>query len=147
MAVPKTLKRFWSSIGLDAILSSGRDVKVLLLLRMVRLFAFGGTTFILALYLSALGFSDSETGLFMTLTLVGDLIISMVLTYIGDRMGVRVTIVFGSILMMASGVAFAFLDNYWLLLLASIVGVINPRQALLHRYNLSKADLWLNQCK
>jgi len=140
MAVPKTLKGFWSSIGLDAILSSGRDVKVLLLLRMVRLFAFGGTTFILALYLSALGFSDSETGLFMTLTLVGDLIISMVLTYIGDRMGVRVTIVFGSVLMMASGVAFAFLDNYWLLLLASIVGVINPRQALLHCCNLSKAN-------
>lgn len=35
---------------------------------------------VLALYLSALHFSDSSIGLFMTLTLVGDLFISVLLT-------------------------------------------------------------------
>lgn len=94
---------------------------------MVRLFAYGGTTLILALYLAVLGFPDTKVGLFMTLTLVGDLAIGMVLTYIGDGMGVRATAAIGSLLMVGSGFAFAFLDNYWLLLLASIAGAINPR--------------------
>lgn len=94
---------------------------------MVRLFAFGGAALILALFLSELGFSDSKIGLFMTLTLAGDLLISLIITYIGDRLGVRITIIFGCLAMMAGGVAFATIDNYWLLLLAAIAAVINPR--------------------
>ncbi|CAG8953880.1 hypothetical protein HYFRA_00010841 [Hymenoscyphus fraxineus] len=126
MGVSTALKAFKSGIGFDALLSSSRDMKLLILLRMIRLFACGGATLILALYLSALQFSDASIGLFMTLTLVGDLVISVLLTYIGDGMGVRVTMALGSLLMAGSGIAFAFLDNYWLLLLASIAGVINP---------------------
>lgn len=127
MYTPKCVKRFCAGIGFSALASSTRDVKLLILLRMVRLFACGGATLILALYLSALGFSDSKIGLFMTLTLVGNLFVSIILTYIGDAIGVRLTIAIGSLLMAASGAAFAYLDNYWLLLLASIAGVINPR--------------------
>ncbi|KAM6535838.1 hypothetical protein FALCPG4_005372 [Fusarium falciforme] len=117
---------FLSSIGAGALWRSSRDLKILILLRFVRLLGYGGTTFVLALYLNALGFEDMQIGLFMTLTLVGDLAISFVLTYIGDRMGVRVTAAIGAMLMCAGGGAFVFLDNFWLLLLASIVAVINP---------------------
>lgn len=94
---------------------------------MIRMFAYGGTTLILVLYLSALGISDTRIGLFMTLTLVGDIGISTILTIVGDRMGVRVTMAIGAMLMMGSGVAFAVLENYWCLLGTSIFGVINPR--------------------
>ncbi|KAL2068113.1 hypothetical protein VTL71DRAFT_16211 [Oculimacula yallundae] len=93
---------------------------------MIRMFAYGGTTLILVLYLSALGFSDTWIGLFMTLTLVGDICISIVLTVIGDRMGVKFTMVVGALLMIGSGTAFYYLDEYWLLLGASVLGVINP---------------------
>ncbi|KAL2689183.1 hypothetical protein Neosp_003235 [[Neocosmospora] mangrovei] len=117
---------FFSSIGAGALWRSSRDLKILILLRFVRLLGYGGTTFVLALYLNALGFEDTQIGLFMTLTLVGDLAISFVLTYVGDRMGVRVTAAIGAMLMCAGGGAFVFLDNFWLLLLASIVAVINP---------------------
>ncbi|KAK0731950.1 major facilitator superfamily domain-containing protein [Lasiosphaeris hirsuta] len=102
--------------------TSSQDVKLLILLRFVRLLGYGGTTFILALYLSALGFRDSDVGLLMTLTLVGDLGISFVLTYVGDRMGVRLTAMVGALLMCAGGLAFPWLDNFWLLLLASVAG-------------------------
>ncbi|OTB09387.1 hypothetical protein M426DRAFT_256516 [Hypoxylon sp. CI-4A] len=105
---------------------ANRDVKILILLRMIRLFGYGGTTFVLALYLHALGFEDSHVGLFMTLTLLGDLMISLALTYVGDGLGVRLTVVVGALLMCASGVAFALLHDYWFLLLASVFGVINP---------------------
>ncbi|XXG96698.1 hypothetical protein Hte_002988 [Hypoxylon texense] len=118
--------RFLPSIGADTIWHSGLDLKLLILLRTIRLLGYGGTTLILALYLHSLGFNDYDVGLFMTLTLIGDLLISFGLTYIGDGMGFRPTAVIGGTLMCVGGIAFAYLDNYWLLLLASIVGVINP---------------------
>ncbi|KAL2754133.1 hypothetical protein ACRALDRAFT_1063071 [Sodiomyces alcalophilus JCM 7366] len=120
------MTKFLSSIGADDVWRSSRDVKILILLRFIRLLGYGGTTFVLALYLSALGFHDTQIGFFMTMTLVGDFAISFVLTYVGDRMGVRLTAVIGALLMCLGGLAFAWLENFWLLLLASIVGVINP---------------------
>ncbi|SPO06776.1 related to Staphylococcus multidrug resistance protein [Cephalotrichum gorgonifer] len=128
MAAParKVCAGLASSIGADVIWKSSRDLKLLILLRFIRLVGYGGTTFILALYLSALGFHDIQIGLFMTSTLVGDLAISLVLTYIGDRMGVRFTTIIGALLMCVGGIAFAYFENYWLLLIASVVGVINP---------------------
>ncbi|KAL9571758.1 hypothetical protein ACKAV7_004082 [Fusarium commune] len=118
--------RFLSSIGADVLWRSSRDLKILILLRFIRLLGYGGTTLVLALYLNALGFHDTQIGLFMTLTLVGDLAISFILTWVGDRVGVRLTAVVGALLMSAGGVAFAYFENFWLLLLASIVAVINP---------------------
>ncbi|KAF5603516.1 multidrug resistance [Fusarium pseudocircinatum] len=118
--------RFLSSIGADVLWRSSRDLKILILLRFIRLLGYGGTTLVLALYLNALGFHDTQIGLFMTLTLVGDLAISFILTYVGDRVGVRLTAAVGALLMSAGGVAFAYFENFWLLLIASIVAVINP---------------------
>lgn len=127
MAGWKPAAGFLSSIGADVLWQSSRDLKILILLRFVRLLGYGGTTLVLALYLNSLGFEDTQIGLFMTLTLVGDLAISFVLTWVGDRVGVRLTAAIGALLMCLGGVAFAYLENFWLLLLASIVAVINPR--------------------
>lgn len=127
MAGWKSARGLLSSIGADTLWKSSRDLKILILLRFIRLLGYGGTTLILALYLNALGFQDNQIGLFMTLTLVGDLAISFVLTWVGDRVGVRWTAAVGALLMCVGGVAFAYLENFWLLLLASIIAVINPR--------------------
>ncbi|KAF7543815.1 hypothetical protein G7Z17_g10438 [Cylindrodendrum hubeiense] len=126
MELKRTFARCLSFIGADVIWHSSRNLKLLILLRMVRLLGYGGTTFVLALYLNSLGFQDSDVGVFMTMTLMGDLAISFALTYVGDRMGVRFTAIISALLMCISGIAFATLDNFWLLLLASIAGVINP---------------------
>lgn len=127
MGILKFGKRLCSGIGLDLLVSSSWDMKVLLFIRMIRLFAFGGAALILTLFLSELGFSNEKIGLFMTLTLVGDLLISLAITYIGDRMGARLVMTIGCIAMTAGGLAFTVIDNYWLLLLAAVVAVINPR--------------------
>ncbi|KAG4440432.1 hypothetical protein IFR05_004076 [Cadophora sp. M221] len=126
MGVSKTFKRLSLSLGADAVWYSSLDLKLLILARMIRMFAYGGTTLILVLYLSALSIPDTRIGLFMTLTLVGDIGVSAVLTVLGDAMGVRITMAIGALLMMGSGIAFALLEDYWLLLGASILGVINP---------------------
>lgn len=120
------LRRLKVELGLDSILNSSRDTKLLCLQRFVRLFAYGASTLILALYLSSLGISDARIGLFMTLTLLGDVVISFGLTLFADGLGRRKTLVAGSALMSASGAIFAFNGNYWVLVAASIFGVISP---------------------
>ncbi len=62
----------------------------------------------------------------MTSTLLGDVLISLVLTSITDKVGRRRVLTLGASLMAISGLVFAASDNYWLLLVASVLGVISP---------------------
>ena len=116
-------------IGITSLLASSFDTKILCLQRFVRLFAYGASTLILATYLADLGISEEFIGLFMTLTLVGDVFISFWLTLIADNLGRRKILALGALLMAASGVVFALFENYWILLAAAVLGVITPRSA------------------
>ena len=87
--------------------------------------AYGTTSVILALFFSALNFSDFRIGLFMTLTLLGDVILSGMFTLVADRLGRRRVLLAGSGLMVVSGTIFAFFENFWVLLIAAVVGVIS----------------------
>lgn len=118
--------RFAAEIGLAALYDSSKDVKLLILQRFVRLFAYGSSTLILALYLSALGISDTKIGLFMTLTLVGDILISFLLTLTADRIGRRRVLALGAVMVTFSGVVFGTVGNFWGLLAGAIIGVISP---------------------
>lgn len=102
------------------------DGRILFATRMIRLFAYGLISVVLVLYLKALGFDDWHVGSLLTLTLVGDTLISLWLTTSADRVGRRRMLSAGAVLMLAAGVLFAFTNNYWLLLLAATVGVISP---------------------
>ena len=121
------LFKLGEELGVYSILRSSRDTKLLCLQRFTRLFAYGASTLILALYLSSLGSSDARIGLFMTLTLLGDVVISFLLTLVADGLGRRRILALGAALMSASGLVFAVSGNYWILVAASIFGVISPR--------------------
>ena len=121
------LSKLGEELGVYSILHSSRDTKLLCLQRFTRLFAYGASTLILALYLSSLGSSDARIGLFMTLTLLGDVVISFLLTLVEDGLGRRRILALGAALMSASGLVFAVSGNYWILVAASIFGVISPR--------------------
>ncbi|KAJ5235838.1 hypothetical protein N7489_005929 [Penicillium chrysogenum] len=116
----------FEELGLTTMWRSSLDVKLLCAQRFVRLFAYGGSTLILASYLSAMGISDDRIGLFMTLTLVGDVVISFFLTLFADAMGRKAVLSLGSVLMAGSGVIFALFGNFWILLAAAVFGVISP---------------------
>ncbi|KAF4847287.1 putative membrane protein [Colletotrichum siamense] len=120
------LSKLAAESGFTAIAQSCRDTKVLCLQRFVRLFAYGASFLILVHFLSSLGFSDERIGLFMTLTLLGDVVISFFLTTITDQVGRRKILATGAALMVMSGFVFAYFGNYWVLVVASIVGVISP---------------------
>lgn len=121
-----SLLHFAEEIGLISVYHSPLDTKLLCLQRFFRFFAYGGTTLILVAFLSEIGNSDECIGLFMTLTLVGDVFISFVLTLYADKLGRKAVLVIGSSLMVVSGIVFACTNSFLALLAAAIFGVISP---------------------
>lgn len=114
--------------GFPTVLASPRDVHLLLLSRAVRLLAYGQSTLVLTHHLSGeLGWSDVQMGAFMTLTLVGDVGGSWLLTTYADKWGRRRVLRAGCALMALSGLVFAGASGFGWLLAAAVVGVISPR--------------------
>jgi MFS family permease len=103
-----------------------RDAMVLFTTRMVRLFAYGFLSVVLVLYLSSAGFSTPEIGLLLTLTLIGDTLISLWITTQADRIGRKRMLLAGAGLMLLAGIVFALTRNYVFLVLAATIGVISP---------------------
>jgi MFS family permease len=109
-----------------ALRSLGSDGRLLFATRFIRLFAYGALSVVLVLYLVGLGLSESDTGLLLTATLLGDTLVSLYLTTRADRIGRRRMLIVGAGLMGAAGVAFAFTNRMWLLVIAGTIGVISP---------------------
>ncbi|KAH8660495.1 major facilitator superfamily domain-containing protein [Xylariales sp. PMI_506] len=118
--------RALQELGLVSLYHSPPDIKLLCAQRFVRMFAYGASTLIIVPLLQDLGFSKTRIGLFMTLTLAGDVFISLFLTAFADSLGRKFILGVGAALMGASGLAFAACRNYWLLLAAAVFGVISP---------------------
>jgi len=109
-----------------ALKSLTSDGWLLFVTRFIRLFAYGSLSVILVFYLVGLGFSESQTGLLLSLTLAGDVVVSLFLTTRADRIGRRRMLIVGAALMAGAGAAFAFTRNFFFLVLAGTIGVISP---------------------
>jgi MFS family permease len=102
------------------------DVRLLFATRTLRLFSYGFLAVVLVLYLTELGLGGFEIGLLLALTLLGDAAISLWLTTHADRLGRRLVLVIGALLVLAAGLAFVATPVYVVLLVAATVGVISP---------------------
>jgi MFS family permease len=102
------------------------DIPLLYTTRILRLFAYGFLSVVLALYLAEAGLSEARIGLLLTLTLAGDAAITLWLTTNADRLGRRRMLIAGAMLMILAGVVFLLTRNTLLLTLAAILGVISP---------------------
>ncbi|GAV53560.1 hypothetical protein ZYGR_0AK00620 [Zygosaccharomyces rouxii] len=105
---------------------SSRDVKLLWGSVFLRLLSYGITNQVLTLFLNAIQMSESQIGWFMSLTLVGDVVCSYILTWYADVWGRRTVLVYGSVMMLLSGLVFSFSTNFYWLLIFAIFGVISP---------------------
>ncbi|KPV74332.1 uncharacterized protein RHOBADRAFT_44819 [Rhodotorula graminis WP1] len=122
------LSRLGEELGFAALARahSPRDVGLLITSRFVRLIGFGAVAPLLVLYLNLCGFSDRSAGLFLTLTLLGDVVLSLGVSWVADSVGRRRVLALGSALMACSGFAFYLSRNYTVLLVAATFGVISP---------------------
>jgi MFS family permease len=102
------------------------DARLLFAARIVRLFAYGFVAVVLVLYLSAIGLDDHRIGLLLSLTLAGDVIVSLYLTTRADALGRKRTLLAGALLMIGAAVVFAITRDFTLLVLAATIGVISP---------------------
>ncbi|MEO8228282.1 MAG: MFS transporter [Chloroflexota bacterium] len=103
-----------------------RDGRLLFTTRILRMFGYGFLAVVLVLYLDAIGLDAITIGVVLTLTLIGDTLISLWLTTNADRLGRRRVLVAGSVLVVAAGLVFALTDWLPLLVLAATIGVISP---------------------
>ena len=103
-----------------------RDGKLLFSTRITRLFAYGLLAVVLALYLAERGLSETRIGLVLTLTLVGDVCVSLLITTNADRVGRRRMLLLGAGVMAATGIVFALSDHWLALAIAATLGVISP---------------------
>jgi len=102
------------------------DLRVLFATRLLRMFAYGLLGVVLVLHLARLGFGGGRIGLLLTLTLLGDVVISLWLAAHADRWGRKKTLLLGAALMAGGGAVMALSGNFVVLVLAATIGVISP---------------------
>lgn len=102
------------------------DARLLFAARIVRLFAYGFVAVVLVLYLAAIGLDGHRIGLLLSLTLAGDVVVSLYLTTRADVLGRKRTLLAGALLMIGAAVVFAVTRDFTLLVLAAAIGVISP---------------------
>jgi MFS family permease len=104
----------------------GPDGRTLFAIRTLRMFGYGFLAVVLVLYLDAAGLDPVGIGAVLTLTLIGDTVISLWLTTHADRLGRKRVLIASSLLVVLAGAVFAATSWLPLLILAGIVGVVSP---------------------
>ena len=99
---------------------------ILLTARACRGLADGLVSLILPIYLLALGYGPFEAGLLATATLAGSAVLTLVVGLHAHRATGRSLLMLASVLMLLTGLVFAFEQDFWPLLLAAFLGTLNP---------------------
>jgi MFS family permease len=103
-----------------------RDTVLLFATRGTRMFAYGFLSVVLVLYLKAEGLSEQQIGILLTMTLLGDMVISLWITTAADRIGRKRMLILGAGLMTLVGCVFALTRNFVALLCVATIGVLSP---------------------
>src|SRR5437764_14452844 len=101
-----------------------RDIVLLFATRFTRMYAYGLLSIVLVFYLTRIGFDERMIGLLLSLTLAGDLLISLWMTTRAGRIGRRKMLIVGALLMVLAGVVFVSTTFFPLLLIAAIRRVL-----------------------
>src|SRR5262245_33152657 len=110
----------------QALVERARPVSYLFAARALRDFGDGFVAVLLPAYLLALGFSPFEVGVVATASLLGSALLTIVVGFIGGRYDHRQLLIAAAGLMIATGVAFALVHDYALVLVVAFSGTANP---------------------
>src|SRR5205085_2165987 len=101
-------------------------VSRVLLSKGLRAFGDGYVSLLLPAYLLELGHSPLEVGILATATLVGSGIMTLGVGLHAYRFHYRAVLLAAAAVMAATGLGFAFVTDFWPLLLIAFVGTLNP---------------------
>lgn len=102
------------------------DARRVVVARTLRGFADGLVSVLLAGHLTRLGFSAVQVGAIVTATLLGSALLTIALGLVAHRLALRRVLLGASLVMTATGVAFAGLTTFWPLVVVALVGTLNP---------------------
>ncbi|MER3438395.1 MAG: MFS transporter [Chloroflexota bacterium] len=94
--------------------------------RAVRAFGDGFVSVLLPAHLTALGFTSFQIGAIATATLVGSAALTLLVGFVAYRLQRRTLLLRASVLMIATGLGFALIHDFWPLLLVAFAGTLNP---------------------
>ncbi len=99
---------------------------MVLVARGLRAFVDGYVAVLLPAYLLALGMGTWEVGVIATATMLGSALATLAVGAWGHRADARLLLAAAALLMIATGLGFAGLSNFWPLLVVAFVGTLNP---------------------
>ena len=105
---------------------TSQDARVLLTARGLRAFGDGFVSILLPVHLAQLGLSNFQIGAVATSTLLGSAALTLLVGFNAHRIGRRALLFRAWVLMVVTGLGFAFLRDFWPLLLVAFLGTINP---------------------
>ena len=101
-----------------------KDVWLIIAMRAIRAAAYGMLAVLLAVSLQARGFAPAAIGLLITVSLIGDFVGTYLIGLFADAWGRRRTLFMLACLMATTGVIFAVVDQWPLLMLTAFVGTL-----------------------
>src|SRR5690349_16541337 len=102
------------------------NVNRLLAARALRAFGDGFVSLLLPLYLVDLGYDSVTVGVVASATLLGSGAMTLAVGLTAHRYHYRTLLLAAAALMVATGVAFATITQFWPLVIVAIVGTLNP---------------------
>jgi MFS family permease len=106
--------------------STSRDAFRVLVARGLRAFADGFVALLLPIYLVGLGFSSLAIGTIVASTLIGTALLTLWIGWVAHRHSRRKLLLAAAVLMAATGLGFAVVQDFWPLLVIAFVGTMNP---------------------
>lgn len=94
--------------------------------RALRDFGDGFVAVLLPVYLTALGFAPLQVGIIATAALLGSALLTLGVGFLGAKYDHRQLLLAAASLMVATGVAFAVVHDYAVLLVVAFAGTVNP---------------------
>lgn len=105
---------------------AARAIRLLLLARGIRDFGDGFAAVLLPAYLGALGLSAFKIGVVATAALLGSAVLTLAIGLLGTRFDQRPLLIAAALLMTLTGLAFALVNDFAVLLIVAFVGTLNP---------------------
>src|SRR5260221_2166293 len=103
-----------------------RVVRLLLTARAIRAFGDGSVSILLPVYLTRLGLGAFEIGAIATAMLLGSALMTLAVGLIAHRLRTDRLLIAGAVLLVISGIGYAFATAFWPLLIIAFVGTLNP---------------------
>jgi len=102
-----------------------RNVRLLLTARGIRAFGDGFVSILVPVYLTGLGISAFEVGVLTTTMLLGPAMMTLAIGLIARRLRAVPLLTAGTMLMVLSGIGYAFETRFWPLFVIALVGTLN----------------------